>query len=89
VLRATSKTPIAANEAITRRPSGMAICFSIDPQKSPLPWACSITNEAETVIFGATDAPLQGPELDKILISPISNGHGRYRAGKGLGDQAV
>jgi hypothetical protein len=30
-LMVISKTAIAANEAITHRPSGMAICFSVDP----------------------------------------------------------
>src|SRR5262249_50254660 len=33
VLRVISKTATAANEAITHRPSGMTICFSIDPLK--------------------------------------------------------
>ena len=34
VLRVISKTATAANEAITHRPLGMAIGFSIDPLKA-------------------------------------------------------
>jgi len=33
VLTLITKTTIAAIEAITHRPSGMTICFSVDPSK--------------------------------------------------------
>jgi hypothetical protein len=45
LLRVISKTAIAANEATTHRPSGMAICFSIDPFRKPVHRSVLVTRD--------------------------------------------
>jgi phosphate transport system substrate-binding protein len=40
--------------------------------------------EARTVAFGATDAPLKGPELEKEWPRPIFDGDGRHIADRAL-----
>ena len=38
--------------------------------------------EAKTVTFGATDAPLKGPDLEKYGLVQFPDGDGRHRAGR-------
>ena len=38
--------------------------------------------KAKTVIFGATDAPLTGKDLERVRPRPVPDRHGRHRAGR-------